>query len=36
MDAQFFNWWDAVCARKSAEHQLGYHVNHGRVVSSEC
>jgi hypothetical protein len=26
------DWFEAVCARKSAEVRLGYHVNHGRVV----
>jgi len=27
---QFVNWWDAVCARKSAEYKYGFHPNHGR------
>ena len=27
----FLDWWDAVCARKSAEAKLGYHPNHGRA-----
>lgn len=26
------SWWDAVCARKSAEVQYGFHINHGRTV----
>ena len=26
----FTEWWDAVCARKSAEAKYGYHINHGR------
>jgi hypothetical protein len=26
----FDNWFEAVCARKSAENRLGYHPNHGR------
>lgn len=25
-------WFDAVCARKAAEYQHGFHTNHGRVV----
>lgn len=28
----FVDWFDAVCARKSAEHEYGYHPNHGRVT----
>jgi len=27
----FFSFLDAVCARKSAEIEFGYHINHGRV-----
>ena len=27
---QFDTLFDACCARKSAEHKLGYHVNHGK------
>jgi hypothetical protein len=23
------NWWDAVCARKSAEYKYNFHINHG-------
>lgn len=26
----YTNWFDAVCARKAAEHQYGFHINHGR------
>jgi len=26
----FNDWFDAVCARKSAEYKYGYHSNHGR------
>ena len=26
------DWFEAVCARKSAEKRLGYHENHGRVM----
>lgn len=26
----FADWFDAVCARKSAERRQGYHANHGR------
>jgi len=28
----FANWFDAVCARKSAENKYGFHPNHGREV----
>lgn len=28
----FADWFDAVCARKSAENRYGYHPNHGRSV----
>ncbi len=28
---RFINHWDAVCARKAAEYQHGFHVNHGRT-----
>jgi len=28
------DWFEAVCARKSAEKRLGYHVNHGRVMDT--
>ena len=27
----FEDWFEAVCARKSAEHKYNYHKNHGRV-----
>ena len=27
----FVNLWDAICARKSAEYSLGYHINHGSL-----
>ena len=27
----FTDWFEAVCARKSAEKRLGYHPNHGRT-----
>lgn len=27
---RYNDWFDAVCARKSAEHELGYHTNHGK------
>ena len=27
---EYYHWFDAVCARKSAEHKYGYHINHGR------
>ena len=27
---RFRDWFDAVCARKSADNRYGYHVNHGR------
>ena len=26
----YVNWFDAVCARKSANNKYGFHVNHGR------
>ena len=26
------DWFEAVCARKSAENKHGYHKNHGRIV----
>lgn len=26
----FFDWFDAVCARKSAENKYGFHPNHGQ------
>jgi len=26
------NWFDAVCARKAAEHKYGFHPNHGRTA----
>jgi len=29
---RFNDWFEAVCARKSAEHKLGFHENHGRIV----
>ena len=29
----YVEWWDAVCARKSAEHERKYHSNHGRLVA---
>lgn len=28
---RYLDWWDAVCARKSAEHRYGFHPNHGRI-----
>tara|TARA_R110000803_G_C11769737_1_gene295092 strand:- start:44 stop:541 length:498 start_codon:yes stop_codon:yes gene_type:complete len=28
----FVDWFDAVCARKSAENTLGFHKNHGRTA----
>lgn len=26
----FTDWWDAICARKDAEFDYGFHINHGR------
>ena len=28
----FANWFDAVCARKSAENKYGFHKNHGKLL----
>lgn len=28
---QYTEFWDAVCARKSAENKYGFHPNHGRI-----
>jgi hypothetical protein len=28
----YADWFEAVCARKSAEARLGFHVNHGRIA----
>jgi len=30
----FDDWFEAVCARKSAENRYGYHENHGRILPS--
>jgi len=30
----FDNWWDAVCARKAAEHKYGFYPNHGRTQTN--
>ncbi len=27
----FDDWFEAVCARKSAEHRYGFHMNHGKI-----
>mgnify|MGYP002266544203 CR=1 FL=1 len=27
----FFEIWDAICARKSKEYELGFHFNHGKM-----
>lgn len=31
----FDDWFEAVCARKSAESRLGYHENHGKTITIE-
>ena len=28
----YMNWWDAACARKSAEAKIGFHPNHGKAA----
>lgn len=30
----FNDWFDAVCARKSAENKYGFHINHGRLPTA--
>ena len=29
---RFDDWFEAVCARKSAENKYGFHINHGRSI----